>query len=57
MDYILLDFGVFTAYQEINNGSVVRYVYTDGTLAFDRPPTGNGGTVIDANPARLDWML
>jgi hypothetical protein len=56
MDYILLDFGAFRAYQEIVNGQVQRYVYEDGSFAFDMPPTGNGGSVVDASPPRLDWM-
>lgn len=57
MEYILLDFGDFRAYQEIQHGNVVRYVYEDGTFAFEMPPVGNGGVVVDAAPARLDWML
>lgn len=56
MNYILLDFGDFRAYQEVNNGNVVRYVFEDGSFAFDMPPIGDGGQVIDANPPRLDWM-
>jgi hypothetical protein len=57
MQYILLDFGTFRAYQEIVDGHVQRYVYEDGSFAFDIPPTGNGGAVIDADPPRQVWML
>jgi hypothetical protein len=57
MSYILLDFGTFRAYQESVNGQVQRYVYEDGSFAFDMPPTGNGGTVVDTNPHRQVWML
>jgi hypothetical protein len=57
MDYILLDFGDFQGYQEIQNGNVARYVDLDGVELFIQPPVGNGGVVIDANPTRQDWML
>jgi hypothetical protein len=57
MEYILLDFGGYRAYQEIQHGNVVRYVYEDGAFAFDQPPVGNGGVVVDATPPRQSWML
>ena len=57
MQYILLDFGDFRAYQEVQHGNVVRYVGEDGALLFDTPPVGNGGVLVDANPPRQDWML
>ena len=57
MEYILLDFGTFQGYQEIQSGSVLRYVGLDGAELFIMPPIGNGGSVIDVNPPRQDWML
>jgi hypothetical protein len=57
MDYVYLDFGMFTAYQESQYGQVTRYLSDDGVELFIIPPIGNGGKVIDANPPRLDWML
>ena len=57
MDYILLDFGTFQGYQEIQHGNVLRYVGLDGTELFITPPVGNGGSVIDVTPLRQDWML
>lgn len=56
MDYILLDFGTFQGYQEINSGNVVRYVGLDGAELFTIPPVGNGGVLVDANPPRQSWM-
>lgn len=57
MDYILLDFGDFQGYQEIQNGNVIRYVDLQGSELFVLPPVGNGGSVIDATPPRQDWMI
>lgn len=57
MDYIYLDFGTFKAYQESQQGQVTRYVSEEGIELFIIPPEGNGGSVIDANPPRLPWML
>jgi hypothetical protein len=57
MDYILLDFGTFQGYQEIQYSNVIRYVDLQGSELFVIPPTGNGGSVIDATPPRQDWML
>ena len=55
--YVLLNFGDFQAYQEANDGLVTRYVDANGIELFITPPIGNGGSVIDANPPRLSWML
>lgn len=57
MNYILLDFGTFRAYQENENGWVTRYVSESGEELFIMPPIGNGGVVVDAEPPRLSWML
>jgi hypothetical protein len=57
MNYILLDFGTFRAYQENQNGYVTRYLDESGNELFVAPPEGNGGEVIDVNPPRLDWMI
>ena len=57
MNYILLDFGTFQAYQENNNGQVTRYLDESSNELFIMPPEGNGGSVIDAEPPRLPWML
>jgi hypothetical protein len=43
MEYILLDFGSFQGYQEIQKGSILRYVGLDG--------------IINANPIRQGWMI
>lgn len=58
--YVLLRFttpGIGDAYQEAENGNVTRYVSVDGVELFITPPTGDGGSVVDADPPRLDWML
>ena len=52
MNYILLDFGDFRAYQEIDGGNVMRYVSEDGLISFDSPPIGHGGDVVDTAPSR-----
>lgn len=49
MEYILLDIG----YQEVHQGRVVRYTDLDGNTV--EPPSGYGGTVVDANPPRPTW--
>ena len=57
MEYILLDFGTFTGYQESIQGQVTRYVDESGNELFVIPPEGNGGAVLEVNPARQSWML
>jgi len=57
MDYVLLDFGTFQAYQESQMGQVTRYLSTTGEFLFTAPPADHhGGIPIDSTPPRLDWM-
>jgi hypothetical protein len=55
--YIYLDFGTFKAYQEALNQQVTHYLDELGNELFVIPPEGNGGVVIDTDPAKLSWML
>jgi hypothetical protein len=57
MQYVKIDVDGVVAYQEIDNGSVVRYCDENGATLADFPPVGNGGNPLDAEPPRLDWML
>lgn len=57
MTYIKLDVNGVAAYQEIEFGQVLRYCDENGVTLEDFPPAGNGGTPVDAEPPRLDWML
>jgi len=55
--YILIEIeNIGLAYQEVANGTVTRYLDTDGVEMFAVVPTGHGSTVIDANPPLLSWM-
>jgi hypothetical protein len=58
MQYILIQFTFgwdFQAYQEINNGNLVRITDLDGnTLTLPDFPVESH--VIDVNPPRQDWM-
>lgn len=56
MQYALMDFGAFQAYQESNGGQVTRYTDLDGNTLFASPPVGNGGTILDANAMPV-WAL
>lgn len=56
--YVLLRFvSVGLAYQEALDLNVTRYTDVDGNTLFVTPPDGDGGTVVDADPPRLPWML
>lgn len=55
--YVYLDFGSFKAYQEALNQQVTRYLDELGNELFVIPPDGNGGSVIEAEPVKLLWML
>lgn len=55
--YVLLRFKFGNAYQEALNGNVTRYVDLAGNELFTLPPEGDGGELVDANPARISWML
>lgn len=57
MNYVYVDFGTFTGYQESENGQVTRYVDESGIELFVNPPEGLGSTLLNAEPLRLDWML
>ena len=58
MEYVLLDFDTYQAYQESSFGQVTRYLSTTGELLFIvPPPCCHGGIVIDPNPPKLDWMV
>jgi hypothetical protein len=57
MTYILVKFSDgLTAYQEVNDGVVQRYLDAQGSALWTDPPTGIGCVVLDAAPQRLDWM-
>lgn len=56
MTYYLLQFNGFQAFQEIQDGQVVRYCDMGGTTLFVLPPIGDGGAIVDLNPTRLPWM-
>lgn len=58
MEYVKINIeGHGDAYQEIVNGQVVRYIDVDGTELYKVIPAGTGSWVLDANPARLNWMI
>ena len=42
----LLDFGDISAYQEVVNGVVSRYLDMQGVVLSDFPPVGNGGVFV-----------
>lgn len=58
MQYILIDIDTLgAAYQEVLNGSVVRYTDMDGATLFDVVPSGLGSRVLDATPPAPAWAL
>lgn len=58
MRYILITIDTLgPAYQEVLNGSVVRYTDLDGATLFDTVPNGLGSEVLDDNPPTPVWAL
>lgn len=58
MRYVLIDIDTLgLAYQEIANGSVVRYADLLGATLFAAIPAGLGSAVVDANPTEPAWAL
>ena len=57
MDYIKVVFEkVGPAYQEVENGTVLRYLDMSGNQMFEQPPVDDGCAVVDDNPPREAWM-